>query len=211
MARNRKIKRDPSPEKNYYVVDANFLANCFIPPERAPKGRERTRIVKCDRWWDEISRQLDQDHARVYLPDIAIAETFKVLAKKYYKDKWFRSSQDFHYWRTQLRKTVSTPKDELRKANRKIRVHDVESNRDIIIAVDRFYELFFKHGKKVSLPDLLIVATAKYLLDFYDLPRAYLHIITMDRALRDGSKKISELPNAYDPAARGDEWDKVFE
>lgn len=73
------------------------------------------------------------------------------------------------------------------------------TSRDVIISVDRFYELFHKNKKSVSLPDLLIVATAKYLLDFFDLPKARLHIITLDRPLWEGTRKTQELPNAYDP------------
>lgn len=133
------------------------------------------------------------------------------MAKKYYKESWFKSSQDYNYWRTKLRTFVSIPKTELRRANRRIRVHDIESDRDIIISVDRFYEIFNRHGKNVSLPDLLIVATAKYLIDFFDIPYDHLHVVTMDRALRDGSKKIAELPNAYDPTVPSDSVDRVFE
>lgn len=145
------------------------------------------------------------------MPDICIAETFKSLAKKYYQEDWYRSSQDFHYYRRQLREKVSIPKEGLRKANRRIYFHDVKSNRDIIIAVDRFYELFFEAGKEVELPDLLVVATAKYLMDFFDTPRSHLHIVTLDRQLRDGSKKIAELPNAYDPTVSSDRAERVFE
>ena len=161
-------------------------------------------------WWDEIDIQLRRNKARVYVPDICVAETFKVLAKKYYKERWFRNVQHYSYWRNRLQKTISIDKKELWKVNRKIDFHDVESNRDIIIAIDRFYELFFKHKKRVSLPDLLIVATAKYLLDFFDIPKSQLHIVTCDKALRDGSKKISELPNAYDPTVPADSRDSVF-
>lgn len=210
MAKIRKIDRDPRPDRNYFIVDANFLANKFIPPNRTPDTHQRKRITDCRAWWSEIDAQLDRGRARVYVPDIAVAETFKTLAKKYYDEKWYRSSQDYHYWRTQLRNTISLAKEELRKKDRRVRYHDIESSRDIMIAVDRFYELFFKHGKKVSLPDLLVVATAKYLVDFFDFPLERLHIVTLDRPLRDGSKKIQELPNAYDPTFASDAAARVF-
>ncbi len=207
----RKINRAPSPHKNWYVVDANFLANRFIPESRAPIGRDRERIELCNEWWDEIEDQLETGVARVYIPDICIAETFKTLAKKYYREGWFRSSQDFNYYRRKLRETITIPRKDLRRAHRKILYHDVESNRDIIVAVDRFYELFFKAGKNVQLPDLLVVATAKYLMDFFDIPRSNLHIVTLDRQLRDGAKKIPELPNTYDPTISNDRATVVFE
>lgn len=210
MAKVRKIQREPDG-KNWFVIDACFLANRFIPSSRAPTGRERNRIVQCMDWWNEIDSQIANDRARVYAPDICIAETFKVLAKKYYHEQWFKSAQDFHYWRGQLRNRISLTRKELRKANRKIEFHDVESNRDIIVAVDRFYELFFKNNQPgVSVPDLIVVATAKWLMDFFDAPRERLHIVTLDRSLRDGSKKIQELPNAYDPTMPEDNLSRVF-
>lgn len=209
--RVRKISRSPD-RRNYYVVDACFLANRYIPEDRAPAGQERRRIQLCNLWWDEIENQLDGGKARVYIPDICIAEVFKVLAKKYYTEGWFRSSADHAYYRRKLRRAITTPGRTLRKKDREILYHDVETNRDIIIAVDRFYEIFHRHGlHKVSLADLLIVSTAKYLMDFFDIPRDSLHIVTMDGSLRNGSTKIQELPNAYDPTRVQDHRDRVFQ
>jgi len=209
MARIRKIKRKPDT-KNYYVVDACFLANRFIPEDIAPDQHQKERIKHCMNWWAEIEDQLKKNRAKVYIPDICIAESFKVLAQKYFKDKWFKSSQQYNYWKSKLEKTISTPPKELKKYNRKILYHDISTSRDIIISVDRFFQLFMKHRYKVSLPDLIILATAKYLIDFYDIPKDNLHIITMDNALRNGSKKIQELPNAYDPTRTEDRFDRVF-
>ncbi len=210
MARVRKIQRKPTSGRNYYVVDANFLANRYIPVGLAPVGNQRTRIQLCNEWWDEIEAQLKADKARVYIPDICIAETFKVLAKKYYEDKWFVRAVDLNNARTRLRKAITTPAKTLRSFKRRLAYHDVSTSRDIIISVDRFYELFHKNKKSVSLPDLLIVATAKYLLDFFDLPKARLHIITLDRPLWEGTRKIQELPNAYDPTHAQDAAARVF-
>jgi len=36
MARIRKIKTDPRPLKNYFIVDACFLANKYISKHKAP-------------------------------------------------------------------------------------------------------------------------------------------------------------------------------
>ena len=126
-------------------------------------------------------------------PDICIAETFKVLAKKYYEDKWFPRAIDLTNARNRLRKAITTSPKSLRLFKRRIAYHDVATSRDIIISVDRFYELFHKYKKRVSLPDLLIVATAKYLVDFFDLPRTRLHIITLDQQLWEGTK-VGYLP-----------------
>ena len=80
----------------------------------------------------------------------------------------------------------------------------------MIISVDRFYEVFHKAGLGVSLPDLVILATAKYLIDFYDIPKSHLHIVTLDGNLRDGSRKIQEIPTAYNPTRAQDAKSKVF-
>lgn len=162
-------------------------------------------------WWNEIESQIKQRRARVYIPDICIAETFKVLAKKYYQERWFRSPQDLGHYRAQLRKVVSLKRSELRKANRFIAYHDIATTRDIIVSVDRFFELFLRHKKWVSVPDLIVVATAKYLMDFYDAPKENLHIVTLDKNLRDGSRIIQELPNAYNPTYKWDRCNLVFQ
>ncbi len=210
MPRVRKIKRNPNPGKNYFLVDANFLANKYIPTSVAPNIQERTRIERCLEWWNEINAQIKKEKARVYVPDICIAETFKVLAKKYYLDKWFKSSSAMNNARNRFRKDIVNEPEKLRSAKRVISFHDLPTSRDVIISVDRFYHLFMKHRKNVQLPDLIIVGSAKYLLDFFDIPKQRLHIVTMDRALWEGSKKISELPNAYDPVQPSDYRDRVF-
>lgn len=212
MPRIRTIDRHPHGEKNHFVVDACFLVNRVIPPSLAPPGESRDRIVLCMEWWKEIDAQVRSHRARVYVPDISIAESFKVLAKKYYDEKWFPTATRLTQAREKLRKYICTPAKALQKARRHIAVHDIPTTRDIIIAIDRFYELFHKHRfRKVSVPDLIIVSTAKYLVDFYDIPRPRLHIVTLDHDLRDGSKKIPELPNAYDPTRKADRAAKVFQ
>jgi hypothetical protein len=98
----------------------------------------------------------------------------------------------------------------LRSATRNIKIHDISTNRDIILAVDRFYEGFLKYKKRVSLPDLILLATAKYLIDFYDIPKTNMHIVTMDRALWEGSKIIKDIPHVYDPTQSSDAAERVF-
>jgi len=209
MARIRKIYLNPAEGKNYFVVDANFLANKYIPPDQASNPREKTRIQKCLEWWDEIDSQLDINKARVYIPDLCIAETFKVLAQKYY-DKWFQPYNEYSKARKRLIRDITLSDKILRAPIRQIKYHDISTSRDIIISVDRFYEVFHREGLAVQLPDLVILATAKYLMDFYDIPKSRLHIVTCDRNLRNGSKKIQELPHVYDPSITKDERSRVF-
>ena len=210
MPRIRKINRNPDKGRNYYLVDACFLANKYIDPSYAPNNRERDRVELCRKWWKEIENQLKRKKARVYIPDICIAETFKVLAKKYYDDKWFKKYWDYYKARKGLITDIHISPEALQAQQRDIVYHDISTNRDIIIAVDLFYRLFMKSGKKVSVPDLILVAIAKYLIDFFDIPRNLLHIVTLDEPLWSGTKKISELPNAYDPTAKNDHYDRVF-
>ncbi len=210
MARVRKIRRNPTG-RNYFLVDACFLANKYIPPRLAPDRKQRERINRCLEWWAEIDKQISEGKARVYIPDICIAETFKVLAKKYYIEKWFKSAVQLDYYRRKLRGDIVMTTREMRKSNRKVKYHDISTSRDIIISVDRFFELFSNLKLNVSLPDLIILATAKYLMDFYDIAGSTLHIVTMDSALWRGSKKCQEVPNAYDPTKEGDARNRVFE
>ncbi len=226
--RQRRIQREPGDHaRNYYVVDANFLANKFIPASCAPAGLQQNRIDACDAWWKEIDAQLKSRHARVYVPDVCIAEAFKVLAKKYYRDKWFRFPAQHKQARDRMSRTLTVTAKTLRAKEREIRYHDVETNRDIIIAVDRFYEVINKakqapkkkpgqttppkpRNVEVSVPDLLILSSAKYLMDFYDIPRERLHIVTLDRGLRTATQSIQELPNTYDPTLAADAAAKIF-
>jgi hypothetical protein len=66
MGKVRKIDRVPGDgRRNYYLVDASFLANRYIPPDAAPAGHQRARIQACTNWWAEIDKQLDACTARV--------------------------------------------------------------------------------------------------------------------------------------------------
>lgn len=210
MARIRKIRRRLVEGLNYFLIDANFLANKYIPPTIAPNARQKRRIEKCLEWWEEIDSQLNSSKARVYVCDLCIAEAFKVLAQKYYVDKWFPNSSMYNSNKKRLIREITTTAKELSKFDRKIRYHDISTSRDLIIAVDRFFEVFLKNNLKVSLPDLIILATAKYLIDFYDIPARRMHIITLDKQLRHGARFIQELPYIYDPTQPEDERNKVF-
>ena len=149
MAGIRKILRTPNPARNYYLVDANFLARKHITSTFAPAGPDRSRIVACQAWWTEIDAQLANGCARVYIPDICIAEAFKVLATWYYVSKWFKRPIDYKRARDRLSKDIRTDAEALRTTFRPVAYHDISTNRDIIISVDRFYEVFLKHRKNL--------------------------------------------------------------
>lgn len=210
MAKVRKIEADPPEGRNYFLVDASFLANKHIPARLAPKPHEQERIAACHAWWTEIDRQLELDKARVFVPDICIAEAFKVLAKKYYLEHWFKTPSEYNAARKKLSRDVKTETRTLKTTARRVPWHDISTNRDIIIGVDRFFEVFLRNGMDVSTPDLIILATAKYLLEYYDMPAHMLHIVTLDKRLRAGAALVRELPNAYDPSIKLNRAEIVF-
>jgi hypothetical protein len=209
MPHLRKILKKPKGT-NFFLVDANFLANRFIPERYAPNVKEHNKIRRCSDWWKEIDSQVKDGAAKIYVPDVCIAEAFKVLAKKYYKEKWFTTSLQYKSARDRLHKFIKISSRELKAATRKVQVHDISTSRDIIISIDRFFETFFKHNLKVSVPDLIILSTAKYLIDFFGIPSKSLFIITLDRPLWKGSKKIYDVPNAFDPTADSEIASKIF-
>ncbi len=214
MPRVRKIKKTlPNKQKNYYVVDASFLVRNYIPIEIITDEREKKRIEDCQQWWKEINKQLRRGRARVYVPSACIAESFKLLAQFAFhpSHKCFKSTQQYNYYRSKLSKHLSFPPSKMRSFSRKVTYHDVPMDRDIIISVDRFYELFAKYKKSVGIIDLSVAATAKYLMDYFDISKENLHIITLDTALREGIQKSQDLPNAYDPTRRGHRVDRIFE
>lgn len=82
---------------------------------------------------------MDDERARVYVPDICVAEAFKVLAKKYYQDRAFGTYYRYKLARDRLSNDITTPSKALKAKQRHIRYHDLPATRDISIAVDRFY------------------------------------------------------------------------
>lgn len=208
--RIRKIYRN---EMNHYVIDATFFADKYIPLSCLPTNSEKEKKIYAEsqnslKWWTEIELALKHKKARVYIPDICISETFRALARKRY-DKDY-SNRTYYYILNKIRKDLRTEDKNLAKKDRYIQYHDLPTTRDIIVSMDRFFKMFFKYGKGTSVPDILVVASAKYLMDFYSIPYKSIHIISSDGALVKGSKKISEIPTVYDPRMNSNSIDKIF-
>jgi hypothetical protein len=210
VAKIRKIDNSSTGGRHHYLVDANFLVNKHLPPTLAPSGHEQARIASCRDWWDKIDKHVRSRRARVYCPDVCIAEAFKALARKHYHDKWFPTDSEFAEARNRLSADVRVPTKTLKAFERGIPFHDISTNRDIIISVDRFFELFFKHDKNVQIADMILLSTAKYLMDFYDIPKERLHIVTLDNQLREAVAFAIDLPPAYDPTRHGHRASAVF-
>lgn len=205
----RTVARNPT-DKNFYLLDANFLVNRFIPPDCVLKPREKVRVEASQRWWDEIDRQVKAGKAFLYVPYVCVAEAFRVLAKKYYLEKYFRKPIDYKRARDRLSRFLHMSPKALKAANRVINVHDISTSRDVVVAVDRFNETLFKHKLEVSVVDVLVLATAKYLVDFFHIPRQSLFIITLDNDLWRGSKKFADVPSAFNPCVDRESAKNVF-
>lgn len=207
MARVRKIEKNPKG-KNYYVIDTCFLANKYLP-EGNFNDPEKTQILECKKWWKEIEKQIEERKAKIFIPDICIAETFKVLAKKIYYEK--RISHNEHSRiKLLLGKDVRITTKELKANCRKINYHDISTNRDIVISVDRFLEAFSKHNPSVQIADLILLATAKYLIDFYDFDKNEMHIVTLDKRLRSRANALNDMPYTYDPTIKSNRAEVIF-
>ena len=208
MSRVRHIKKNPSGI-NYFLVDACFLANRYLPTHNL-SNHERERVEKCQRWWQEISIQQEKKKAIVYIPDICIAEEFKVLAQKYYKERVFSSPVRYGIAKKKLSGDITVSIKTLKACSRPIKFHDISTSLDIIISVDRFLEVFMKNNLKVSVPDLIVLAIAKYLMDFFRIPRHNLFIITMDKNLHTGSRSFPYIPRAFDRTNSNERAEKIF-
>jgi hypothetical protein len=206
----RVISRNPE-RYNYYLVDACFLANKYLQPRSISDPQEKRRIEMCLSWWSEIDRQLKQQKAKVFVLDICIAETFKVFAKKRFQGNVFRNSTEYSRACNKLRKDIHLPAKEARKQARTIVYHDIQMNRDIIISVDRFFEKMHKRDwHQASIVDLTILATGKYLIDFYGFSRSELFLVTIDKELYHLAKSYPDVPRAFNPILDRDGAQKVF-
>lgn len=57
---------------------------------------------------------------------------------------WFKKPGDPDRARQALSDVVRTNTRALQRGGRDVRFHDISTNRDIIVGVDRFFELFMK-------------------------------------------------------------------
>lgn len=207
MPKIKHLPRKPD-DRIYYLVDSCFLVNKYIPPHIMKDNAERKLIINSKKWWTIIDEHLESHDAIVYVLNACIAETFKALFKHYVKKRITYNTYDTA--RKNLRKDLILTSTKARKQNRHIKFHDIELNRDIIIGVDRFFELFLKNYPKVSTFDLLILSTCRYLVDYYKIDINKLVPITLDDDLWRGSKKIQDTPYVYNPNHISNYAEKIF-
>jgi hypothetical protein len=207
---NRCIKRSPDSPV-VYLIDTNVLVYRFLDESKITNTHERQRAECARLYWRHIDSQRRAGQARVFVLDVCIAEAFKTLAKYYYKHNGvFPRSVHYKQARDRLRREVQHSPREARKSRRQVTFHDIQTSRDIIIGVDRFFEKAHKKRKNVGIVDLLLLSTARYLIDFLGFERDRIQIITMDGALYDLARMYSELPSCYNPDRGVDHPNKVF-
>ena len=207
--KHRVIRSDPQ-SLNHFLVDACFLVNKYISPAWVQDPKEKQRIQCCKDWWARITSQLKQHKARVFALDIVIAESFKTLAKKNFKERIFKYPGYYQNACEKLRNDMHLSAKKAKSTTRKIKFHDIQMNRDIIISVDRFFEKLHKKDLHVGIFDLLLLATGKYLMDFYGFGRDELFIVTTDSHLYRLARSIQDIPPAFNPTHKRDAATSVF-
>lgn len=208
---NRKIPNSPK-EKLYYLIDANFLVNKHLNPKNITDRGEINRINSAKRYWNIIDKQLENNQAQVYILDVCIAETFKVFAKKFYnQEPIFKNHSSYSHVCTKVRKDISLSPKEAKKTNRNIRYHDLQTNRDIIIGVDRFFEMANKKKlNRVGIIDIMILSAARYLIDYFSIEKNKIAIITQDTSLYRLANSINDIPAAFNPHLAKDSVENTF-
>ncbi len=197
----------------FFLVDACFLVNKYLPNNNTV-DQEKQNIIDCKKHWGIIHKYINTGSGTVYIPDLIIAETFKVLAKKYYlkNHSMFKSKDQYQRIKKKLENDLRQNIQQLKAANRKILYHDVHVDRDIIVGASRFFEIFFKKGDgKVSIPDLILLSTAKYFIDFFGVPKENIIIISSDKAIIKIAKYCSDIPNVFNPYYKKNVLNKLME
>jgi hypothetical protein len=210
MRKKRRVINNNPQHLNHFLVDACFLVNKYVNPAWVHDPKEKHRIQCCQDWWAGIVSQLKQDKAKVFAPDIIIAEAFKTLAKKNFKERIFRYPGYYKNACERLREDMRLSAKKARSTKRKIKFHDIQMNRDIIISVDRFFEKLHKKNLHVGIVDLLLLATGKYLMDFYGFGRDELFIVTTDTNLYRLARSLQDIPPAFNPTYKRDLASSVF-
>ena len=210
MAKIRQIQRNPSGGKNYFIVDAGFLISKYLPLDRVSDPEQKASVEKSLHWWGEIDSQLRSDKARVCVPDPCLAKVFSTLAHKHFADRWFQDYTEYGRVRTKLIEDTTTPKI-LNQDSRQVKYHEITTPQDVTTSfIFRFFEAFQEAGYIIEPTDLVVRAAAEYLIDYYDIQRNQLQIVTLVRGLRDGSEKIPGFLNIYNPIVPEDERSRVF-
>jgi hypothetical protein len=208
---NRCIKKHPDGFL-FYLVDPCFLYYKYVREKDLTEPQDLKNFPHSSEYWKIITSQIESGKARVFVPDICIAETFNTFSRK----RFNTSEKNFHnnsysFCRKKMIKDISIKADNIRKSRRKVGFYNLSLNREIIIGIDRFYEKRSKSGKnRVSTVDLIILSTALYLIDFLGLSKDSIKIVSRDKELYELARSFSELPDVFNPDLESDRANKVF-
>lgn len=195
MSRIKQIKN--SEAGNFFIFDVCCLVDAALYEVKAVEDYPEQK--QCLEWWNLARNLALSGQSRIYIPDLCISEAFKVIAKKYYREESVISLQKTTAEQL-LRQWISMDHTVLRQAGRSVPVHDISTNRDIIISTDRFLEVAMKNKlHTLSIPDLIVAATAKYLQDFFGFSAASLHVVTNDSKLAKLIRLCPEFSAPIEP------------
>ncbi|HEY5535316.1 MAG TPA: hypothetical protein VIL99_10330 [Ignavibacteria bacterium] len=206
---SRKIYLEPNYTL-YYIVDANFFANKYLKPRESLNTTDRDRIENSHAWWEVVDWQVNNKIAIVFVNDLCIAETYKVIAKKYYQDKVFKYNR-YKAIRKKITNNIQLSISNLVSKSRYIRYHNITVDRDIIVGASRYLEIAHKHNmQSISVIDLTILSSAKYLMDFYRIKKEQIIILTGDRKIIKCARYSNEGPSVIDPLEPKNKTENFF-
>lgn len=185
----------------YIIIDSCFFINAHLSRTDAENLNEQKNIIKCNELWKIIKlHHRDQCNLVVYILDLCIAETFKAISKHYYQKRNINKGSKYQKIIEKIENTLRLDVRVLKRQRRNIFIHDFAVNRDILVGISRFHELVFKNNSaKIGIVDLAVLSLAKYLIDFYKIPKKYIMILSSDEAIIKISKLCKDIPTVKNP------------
>lgn len=204
-----KIPLEP-PQTLYYIVDSNFFANKYFLSSEGHNAEDTQRIKNAKEWWEIIDYQITKRKTIVYINDLCISETFKIVAKKYYQEKTFGKNR-YQSIKRKISNDITLSIQKLISKAREVKYHNLMVDRDIIIGASRFLEIAHKNNlQALSVIDLTILSSAKFLIDFFKIPKSQVMILTGDKKIIKCAKLSRDCPNAVDPLDSKNSYLKYF-
>jgi hypothetical protein len=205
----KKIVLEPK-ETIYYIIDTDFFVNKYLNPSEGSNTHDRDRIRNSHKWWEIIDWQINKKFAILYINDLCIAETFKVIAKKYYIEKFLKRNR-YQNIRNKITSDIQLSISKLISKCRFIKYHNLSIERDIIVGASRYLEIAHKHNlQTISVVDLITLSSAKYLMDFYRINKEQIYILTGDDKIIKCSKFSKDGSIVIDPLNPKNTYDKYY-
>jgi hypothetical protein len=92
-----------------------------------------------------------------------------------------------------------------------VKYHNLLVDRDIIIGASRFLEIAHKNQlQSLSVIDLTILSSAKFLMDFFRIKKEHILVFTGDKKLIKCARKSGDLPSIIDPLQLKNKYSDYF-